>query len=293
MSQDPAPITPPPGTRAIDLAVEIAASPEDVWRCLTDARELERWFPLHARVEPGVGGSIWISWGEGLAAADPITVWDPPRHLRTGGAGAGAGAISLAVDYLIEGRAGGTTRLRLVHSGFGTGDEWDARYAATDAGWSYFLLNLRHYLERHAGTPRRMVWARVRAHGPRPAAMTRLTGREGLGLAGTEEPDASGGLDPALLPGDRFAATGLPVGRIEGSVLHHRPGVTFAGTLEELNDGLVFLEMEPGGDPWHAGIWISTYGVAEDVVERLQRALDERLTRLFPPDAVAEPPPLA
>ena len=289
MSSDaPTPRPLPPGTRAIDLAVDIAASPEDVWRCLTDPTELARWFPLEARVEPGLGGSIWLSWGEGLAAADPITVWDPPRHLRTGGQSAEGAAVPLAVDYIIEG-SGGHTTLRLVHSGFGGGPEWDEGYEATHAGWSYFLLNLRHYLERHRGTPRRMAWVRLPARGPRPAAMARITGREGLGLAGGQEPVASGGLDP-LLPGDRYAATALAGGRVEGSVLHHRPGFTFAGTLEELNDALLFLEMEPGPDVWHAGIWISTYGVADDLVAELQRTLDERVARLFPAEGETPAP---
>lgn len=33
-----------------------------VWRALTEAEELTRWFPLQARVTPGEGGEIWMSW---------------------------------------------------------------------------------------------------------------------------------------------------------------------------------------------------------------------------------------
>ncbi len=32
-----------------------------VWHALTDAEELMRWFPPLARVEPGVGGSMFMS----------------------------------------------------------------------------------------------------------------------------------------------------------------------------------------------------------------------------------------
>jgi hypothetical protein len=34
-------------------------------RTSTDGEELKRWFPLDARVTPGEGGKIWVSWGEG------------------------------------------------------------------------------------------------------------------------------------------------------------------------------------------------------------------------------------
>jgi uncharacterized protein YndB with AHSA1/START domain len=41
--------------RTIEMSLEIAASPEAVWRALTDAKELARWFPLNADIEPRVG----------------------------------------------------------------------------------------------------------------------------------------------------------------------------------------------------------------------------------------------
>lgn len=48
----------PVGGRSAGGTVEIEAPIERVWRALTEAAELERWFPLEARVEPGEGGSI-------------------------------------------------------------------------------------------------------------------------------------------------------------------------------------------------------------------------------------------
>jgi len=52
-------------TRAFQMSLEIDASPEDVWRALTEAGELVRWFPVEARVTPGAGGTMAWSWGEG------------------------------------------------------------------------------------------------------------------------------------------------------------------------------------------------------------------------------------
>lgn len=41
--------------------IEIDATPERVWKALTDAADLVRWFPLEAKVEPGEGGGIYMS----------------------------------------------------------------------------------------------------------------------------------------------------------------------------------------------------------------------------------------
>ena len=49
-------------TRAVETTLEIEAPREAVWKALTEASELVRWFPLEAEVEPRVGGRYWISW---------------------------------------------------------------------------------------------------------------------------------------------------------------------------------------------------------------------------------------
>ena len=51
-----------PKTRSITKEVRIDAPVEAVWKALTDAAELTRWWPLDAKVKPGPGGFIWMSW---------------------------------------------------------------------------------------------------------------------------------------------------------------------------------------------------------------------------------------
>ena len=46
--------------RRLEREVEIEAPREDVWKALTDANELARWFPLKARVTPGLGGKVFV-----------------------------------------------------------------------------------------------------------------------------------------------------------------------------------------------------------------------------------------
>lgn len=51
-------------TRDIQLSVELDASPEDVFRAVTDGTELAKWLAPEARVtapEGGKKGSVWIS----------------------------------------------------------------------------------------------------------------------------------------------------------------------------------------------------------------------------------------
>ena len=62
--------TPPATTdtkrRSFSMSIDIDATPEEVWRALTDAGELMRWFPLQARVTPGKGGSRVLGMGRAL-----------------------------------------------------------------------------------------------------------------------------------------------------------------------------------------------------------------------------------
>lgn len=147
-------------SRSHETEITIAAPIEEVWRALTEARELERWFAPDMQVEPGIGGSMTASWGPGMAGTQTIEVWEPNRHLRLiddrteAPTRDGASPARLVVDYFLETRDGKTV-LRLVHSGFGPGADWDGEYEGTRVGWAGFFRTLRHGLERHPGQPAR------------------------------------------------------------------------------------------------------------------------------------------
>ena len=246
-----------PKGRTINLEVELAADTEAVWRALTDPKELERWFPLKASGNTGEGGSLALSWGPGPEWVTRVAVWEPPTHVRFEDSvdPANPGAVS-RVDFHVEAR-GGRTIVRLVHSGFGEGAEWDEQFTATENGWRYFLMNLRHYLERHGGVPRTMVWER------RKMSATRARVWEAI----FKTPLLDGIVNPTL---------------DETSLERHA-----WGRLPALNDGLFFVEFEcgPPQADWHLGVWISTYGMPATETAALQAsltsALDRRLTPLM------------
>lgn len=262
--------------RAITKEMFVAAAPEDVWRALTDGAGLASWFSPDARVEPGVGGSIWISWGEGMEGAAPITVWEPNRRLQWAEE---HGPIRLAVDVYLEPADGGTF-VRLVHSGFGTGEEWDDQFHMTDGGWTYFMVNLRHVLERHPGAPRVMIRARERVQLSREDAFATLTGPRGLAASGSLQ---------ELAVGDAFDVTTSAGDRLTGTVVVQRAPLHFALNVENLNDALLFIELEPAGSgAVRPSLWLSLYGVPESRVEALRETIAQMYGSAFGADVRAE-----
>src|SRR2546428_794734 len=157
--------------RDIELSVELDASPEDVFRAVTDGTEIAKWLAPEARVtapEGGKKGSIWISWGEGMSAEHEIEIFEAPKRIRHPSGQNGETKAPLYADWSIEAREGGKTTLRLVHSGFSASADWDDEYEAHKRGWTLMLQNLRQYFARHAHEP-----AEVLEH-QRPAALVRL-----------------------------------------------------------------------------------------------------------------------
>jgi uncharacterized protein YndB with AHSA1/START domain len=257
-------------TRSHEERIALAdVPPEVVWRALTDAEELARWFPLAARVEPGVGGAISLSWGQQGTETAVIEVWEPNRRLRTVDRrrDAAGRVVEIAVDYLIA-VEGGQTTLRVVHAGFGAGAEWDQEYDGTVRGWGYELRGLRHYLIRHRGTDRRVAWASAPTSLAPEASHALALGPDGLIREGSLI---------GLGEGDGYRIEGA-AGAFQGRVLVNRPPLDFAGTVANLNDGLLRYEFYGGS----VKLWVATWGVDEPLVGRLEaqlRAVIAPLTR--------------
>jgi uncharacterized protein YndB with AHSA1/START domain len=142
--------------------IVIDAPIEAVWKAISEAEELTRWFVDEAAVTPGVGGTISISWDGGEMSSGTIEAWEPNRKLRKKLAPLEMGALKsdpaapMIDEYTIE-RRDGKTVLRLVCSGISDAPEWDGFYNGTDTGWRSFFRTLRHYLEHHRGQPRTTI----------------------------------------------------------------------------------------------------------------------------------------
>jgi uncharacterized protein YndB with AHSA1/START domain len=138
--------------------IDIQATPEEVFRAVTDPTQIVKWFAPYARVDPRVGGAYAISWAPDVGGGGVISVWDPPNHFaqytersvayNSKGKPVDTGvAQKIVIDYYIEAIGEGITRLRLVQSGFGPEAAWDDEYESTKTGWADFLKKLKEILE--------------------------------------------------------------------------------------------------------------------------------------------------
>ena len=170
-------------TRDIHLSVELDASPEEVFRAVTDGTEIAKWLAPEARVTAPEGekkGTIWISWGEGMGVEHEIEIFDAPKRMRHPSGKNGETKAPLYADWLIEAREGGKTTLRLVHSGFSASADWDDDYDAHARGWTLMLENLRHYFARHAHEPAVHIPFMAKVESPRGSLFKTLLGKLGV-----------------------------------------------------------------------------------------------------------------
>jgi uncharacterized protein YndB with AHSA1/START domain len=266
------------------MALDLDASPDEVWRALTEAEELMRWFSPEARVTPGTGGTMIWSWGHGEDWQTKIDVWEPGRVLRlvqedarpadTDGRqlpAAEAPPARIAIEFTLETHQG-RTRLRLVHSGFGDGAAWDNEIEGITEGWQAELRSLRHYLRRHRGTDRRAARALVTTDMSRDEAWARLIGPGGFML--TPAAPEEGERYQVVAPGGR---------RYGGTVELYLPGQTLAGTVRELDDGWFrLLTWKDGHGTIGVWAWLATYTGDAALVREFGNRAQEALERLFP-----------
>jgi len=271
-----------PKTRSIEREIEIDAPIEDVWKALTEPEGLTRWLCEEARVTPGVGGSFWVSWGEGQGGDNCIEVWEPGRRMRLRNLpweapsaqydAEAASATPIIQEYTLETRDGKTV-LRLVDSGMPDASEWDGMYDSKSRGWEMFFLALRHYLEKHNGEHRRNITEMRQISGTLTEAWEKITGPEGL---------AASGSFAGAVPGSRYSVTTSLGDALQGEVLINLPPKTLSITIENLNDALLAASFEEMGGTTYLWFALSTYGSDAQSDEELRERWTGLLNRLFP-----------
>ncbi len=267
--------------RKVDTSIDIAAPVEQVWKALTDAQEIARWFASQAKVVPGKGGSIALSWEGDYFGEAKIEIWEPNRHLRTvtlqspygaeeGGSPDSPQAKPVVIDYLLEAQ-GGRTVLRIVHAGFGTGADWDEEYDGVRYGWAFEMRVLRHYLERHQGTARTLTWLRAPVSETTEAAWKRMADELVRGLpAGTAS------------DGDRLSLETAAGERLEGTVTVFAPPRALGIRLDRYNGAIFRLAVERCAGTREANVWLETWGAKPAEVEDFRHRWSAALERVFP-----------
>src|SRR5215467_5176909 len=128
----------------IEKEIELTATPEQVWHAITTAAGNETW--------------LWSMPGDLRPEVPLVATWEQPEHLVVRMPAGQDGSVQ-AFEYVIEGRDGGTTVLRFVHSGV-LGESWEGEDPElTGAGWDMYLDTLAKYFLHFAGTSATYVGA--------------------------------------------------------------------------------------------------------------------------------------
>ena len=155
-----------PDDRSIELEIEVAGTPEEVWQAIATGPGITAW--LHpTELEEHEGGRMTYDMGGGMGGDATVRDWDPPRRYVEEAEWAqekdGPTAL-LATEWSVEARAGGTCVVRMVTSGFPADAAWDDEIEGFTEGMRTALANLRLYRERFPGE--RGTWTRVFGHAP-------------------------------------------------------------------------------------------------------------------------------
>jgi uncharacterized protein YndB with AHSA1/START domain len=140
------------GRRSVQSEAEVPGTPEQVWQAIATGPGVSSWF-VPCQIEERVGGTIISSFGPGMDSTDTVTSWDPPHRYSTDGSEMTPGGPTMATEWTVEARSGGTCVVRVVHSWFAETDEWDGQFESTVIGWAAFFRDLALYLVNFSGQP--------------------------------------------------------------------------------------------------------------------------------------------
>jgi uncharacterized protein YndB with AHSA1/START domain len=144
--------------------LELSATPEQVWDAIATGPGVDSWFMGRTELGTSTGGPANLTM-MGHTEQASITAYEPGARLATRTEESPDGRF-MAFEYLIEGRGGGTTVLRLVQSGM-LGDDWETEFEAMKAGWPIYRATLREYVTHFTGrTPAVTTLVRPGAGGP-------------------------------------------------------------------------------------------------------------------------------
>jgi uncharacterized protein YndB with AHSA1/START domain len=166
----------PTGHRSIQAEVEVPGTPDEVWRAIATGPGISSWF-VPSTVEERVDGTATANFGPGMDSVGKIKEWNPPRKYvleTTEEPG------TVATEWTVEARGGGTCVVRVLHRWFASTDDWDKQFEGHAEGWVSFFRILRLYLTHFRGEPGSLI--ALSGFGPEPkvAAWRSLMGQLGI-----------------------------------------------------------------------------------------------------------------
>lgn len=130
--------------------LEFELTPEQVWEAIATGPGISSWFmgATDVSLEDGVVSTRMGGWSQESA----IVAHEPLTRFAFKGAEDPDGRF-FGIEFLLEARAGGTTVLRMVSSGFLPADDWEDEYEAMVSGGAMYRHTLAAYLTHFTGRP--------------------------------------------------------------------------------------------------------------------------------------------
>lgn len=250
--------------RSLEFEIEVPGTPEEVWQAIATGPGISSWYVPHTLEErEGGRGSARFGPGPEMEVPGRVAAWQPPRRIVFDG---GEGVDGLAFEWLVEARDGGTCIVRLINTGFGSGDDWDMQYDGMSEGWLMFLHNLELHLTHFAGQAASTSVPSAMWRGSRDDVWQELT--SGLGLPHR----------PAI--GERVHVEAADVPDLAGTVDEATPW-RLSLLVDEPAPGTAIISAESMGGLVCVSVWTYLYGpdgaaAAERDESRWQTWLDER-----------------
>lgn len=199
----------PSGRRYVQVETEMPGTPEQVWDAIATGPGISSWF-VPAEIEERVGGTAKLNFGPGMDSLSTVTAWEPPHRFAANSRDhPDHPGPTMATEWTIESRGGGTCTVRVVHSWFADSDNWDKQFEGTEQGWVMFFRILRAYLTHFPGQHASMFHLTGMAPGDVASAWRGFT--EPLGLAAP----AAGGTVTSAPDAPRFSGIVERVGTPE------------------------------------------------------------------------------
>lgn len=135
-------------TSFIEQTVAIKKPQAEVFKTLTDADELMRWFPTRAESDPRAGGRIKLTWEfanadeNGSQEGEYVEVVPTSMLSYTWK----ADDVPTLVTFNLS-ESGGETTVVLEHASLQEGADLEKLRSDHVNQWGFFLMNLKGYLE--------------------------------------------------------------------------------------------------------------------------------------------------
>ncbi|MBB4630713.1 SRPBCC family protein [Sphingosinicella soli] len=199
----------PSGRRSVQTEVEVPGTPEAVWEAIATGPGISAWF-VPTTIEGRVGGKTIQHFGPdpSMDSVGEITEWQPPHRFV---AQTEEAMGTVASEWTVEAKAGGTCTVRIVHCWFADSDDWDSQFDGHAEGWVSFFKILRFYLQHFPGQESALVQVAAQFDGAVSEAFERLM--KPLGVKhGTEGQSVKTGGDAPEMGGTVLEAQNTPEG---------------------------------------------------------------------------------